>query len=247
MKYKLLLVTRSDLNYNSRLRTLFFRKLDRYFDLSIIEAPKHDIRIRPEEAIEKYNPDVILCHAHSKHLKGFFKKFKCLKIMVAVDFHKIVRKQDFSFYDSNKFDLIFQRGYINEYNDICPMVWLPFSADHEIFQPDWSNWNNRIKGVAFAGSHNAEVYQTRKKAIKKLSGLLYNANNKIIHKQSDIVKTKKYTQFLKRYISYLNGADPMVFYTPYAKVFEIIASGGLLFTSPFAGSNELFPEHSFVE
>jgi len=246
MSYKLLLVTRSDINYNSRLHTLFYRKLDKYFDLSVIEASKHNIQISPEKAIEKYNPDVTLCHAHSKHLMGFFKKFKCLKVMVAVDFHKILRRQDFSFYDSNDFDVVFQRGYF-ESIDMWPMVWLPFSADNSIFNPKWDKWDDRIKQIAFAGSYKGKVYETRRRAINHLRGLLYNTNDNIIDELSHITKTTHYSLFLQKYISYLNGADPMVQYTPYAKIFETIASGGLLFTSFFNGSDVLFPKDSFIE
>jgi len=255
MKYKLLLVTRSDPHFNARLHTLFYRKLSKHFDLSILEGPKHDIKMLPDEAIERYNPDVTLCHAHSKHLMGYFKKFKCLKIMMAVDFHKILRRKNYSFYDSNNFDVVFQRGAINysTYNSekIVPvekMVWLPFSADNNSFDPLWDKWYKRKRRVAFAGTYDGKVYETRRRAIKKLFGKLYNAEGKIITDLSMVVKiVDYYPHFLQKYTAYLNAADPMVFYSPYAKIFEVMASGGLLLTSKFHGSDILFPKDCFVE
>jgi len=255
-KYKLLLITRSDPHFNARLHTLFYRKLNRYFDTSIIEGPKHDIQISPEEVIERYNPDVTLCHAHAKKLMGFFKPFKCLKVMMAVDFHKILRRQNYDFYNTNNFDIVFQRGCIDykTYNTINKpfpdeqMVWLPFSADRNIFNPRWDVWDNRKKKIAFVGTYSGEVYEIRRRAISHLYGNIYNAEDQVITKPSMVIKTNEYyPHFLQKYISYLNGADPMVFYSPYAKIFEIIASGALLFTSPFGSSNILFPKDCFVE
>jgi len=248
--YKLILFTKSNwsplYSINS---TGMLRGLKEHFNLIEISAPGHNIQIDPNEIIEKHNPDVVLCHAHSKHLKGFFNKFKCLKVMIAVDYYKRIIRNDMSFYDSNNFDVTFQRHFYSKklFNRDNPItsVYLPWSVDDTIFKPNFKNWHNRRRYIGLAANYKSEVYQDRRNAIKELydSDLIRDNDKTFDFNKQVIVYENKYPGFLRKFIGCLSSCE---LDSMYNKIIQYIASGCIPLTPEFGKMDLLFPNETLM-
>jgi len=183
---------------------------------------------------EKYHPDAMVLMAHSDALNGYLKGIPCLKVMIAVDYYKVVQREKYWWYKNNEFDLVIQRQvydpkHFKEKVGI-PSVWLPYCADDKEFAPGEWKVNNKI---GFIGSVNEVSYPIRHKAITSLGNLMDNLGK---------VVGPKYPETLRKYRSMLTTTYKFISYSPHAKFFEIIASGSIALTNPFDHWNLLFPD-----
>lgn len=237
---KIVLITKANENpYNSRINIDFLKKLspmcEEFTVVKGFDKKKKKLLVKSKDIYEKYKPDVIMCHAQHPLLNGFFKNIPCMKAVVSVDFHKLVKKNDFSFYKTNDFDLVINRGFISEKHKEhlrAPSIWLPWSADEKIFFPS----DKRENKIGFIGSKGTKSYEIRNKAIEKLSksGILR------VHNKS----YENYPKILRSYKCILSSSEMDL---AHAKLFEIMASGTVALVSPFIGSNILFNSKCYVE
>jgi hypothetical protein len=177
-----------------------------------------------------------------------YKKIK--KVVLEQDYH--YEKND-SWYSEAGIDLILQRHYSQSLRqETVPMKWFPFSVDTNIFNPntrvvqdrkgnyrELSNTNNRIEKIAFVGNSGDEAYIYRRTATNILLtenlGASYAGSKKV-----DV----EYVDILRKYIAYISCGSTYEICA--AKNFEIMASGGILFTNKFLGIDLLFPKNSYI-
>jgi len=228
-------------HYNRRLHYDFISKLCNWSEHKIVL--KKDIK-NIGKLYSDYKPDVIIQYAqryfeagHRNHLN--LPNFPCLKVLILVDAHKTKKKKfDQKFAYINSYDLVVQRGVYTDKRIKCPSVWLPFSADENVFTP--MEYDKKINKIGFAGTFDSYVYKQRREAISKL-----NANSLLVYnKNKSRITGDAYPNFLRNYIGCLTSTE---LNSPHAKAFEIMASGSVLLTPPFVGEKELFGENSFVK
>jgi len=227
-----------------RINIDFINQLDNYADeFRQIAAYDRDHVITSAEDIYKtFKPDAILLLAHSKTLDSYLKNIPCLKVMIAVDYYKIIRDNRYDWYKNNNFDLVVQRGvydlkHFNEHIGM-PSVWLPFSADEKEFKIFNSDRKNMI---GFIGTLAGEgKYVQRKKAIGNLEdhGLIDNLGR---------VGKNNYSEYLSSYIAMLT--DTAITNTnirsPHAKMFEMMASDTVCLSPDF--DHNFIPKDCYVE
>jgi glycosyltransferase involved in cell wall biosynthesis len=192
---------------------------------------------KPEYIIDKYNPDVVMCHAHHPYLQGYMSKFtKCLKVMIAVDSWKMVKSNDPSFYIDNKFDLIVYRSaYDKEFHKKSGAeegVWLPFSASEKEFYPSRSKRNNI---VGFVGTVTP-IYKQRIEAINILK------KNNLIDFRGTILGDD-YAKYLRNITVGLTSANNECIH---GKVFEMMASGTVVLSPQMKYGEMLFGSGSYI-
>jgi len=189
---------------------------------------KNSILVTSQEIWEKHKPDAILLLAHNDLLDSYLKNIPCLKVMIAVDYRKIVERNKFYWYKNNQFDLVIQRGVYDiesfQKHIGIPSVWVPYSADEKEFYP--TKW--KIPKVGFTGTISRVAYTQRREAIELLEQEnLINNGGKIGGIQ--------YAPFLRLHRAMLT--DTMLgnsgIRSPHAKMFEIIASGSVLLSPGF--------------
>lgn len=159
---------------------------------------------------------------------------KVPKIVLEEDYH--YEKNDF-WYREMGISLILQRhkSQVLRKQEV-PMAWLPFSVDPLTFKDNGLNRENKI---AFIGNNADEAYVYRKNAITNL----VNANLGANYAGSKKVNND-YLEVLQKYIGYISCGS--IYDITAAKNFEIMASGGILFTNSFLGIDYLFPNNSYV-
>jgi len=167
--------------------------------------------------------------------KDFSTWNKTPKISLEEDYHYELSD---SWYVENNVNLILQRHYSqSQRKENIKKIWYPFSVDNKVFHP--TN-QHRIRKLCNIASSSSNCYPHRFKLIKILepNGLLYNASRQI--------ENNEYLEWLQRYVAYI-CCDSIYHITP-AKMFEIMASGGLLFTnnSTKYGLQELFPKNCYL-
>lgn len=180
---------------------------------------------------EKYNFDVIIVAGKNRTyytsiedkswLPLDFATFPCYKILIEPDFHKY--KEDEWFFQ-NAIGSILHRHNSNvirgeEYLPEITHYWLPYSVDTNIFKPSNQPRSNEI---CFVGNHRAKAYQFRKSAIQLLQ------ENNLLNFQG-IKLENDYLNVLQNYTIFLNGSS--IYNIDNMKAFEILASGGILFTN----------------
>lgn len=161
-------------------------------------------------------------------LPSDFRKWRGKKVMLEEDYH--YEKND-SWYIEMNFSLILQRHFsqVSRQNKV-PMKWYPFSVDTKLFH---DGAESRIERLAFVGNSSPTVYRCRHRATEILTdcGLCDSYRNNIQIKE-------KYPQVLRKYIGYISCGS--IYEICAAKNFEIMASGGVLFTNRFKGIHRLF-------
>lgn len=186
---------------------------------------------------EYYNP-------HKDEAKGCWlpdgiNTFDCVKVMLEEDYH--YEKSDI-WYSQFGFDLILQRHYANYVKQkklgAVNTGWLPFSVNEEVFKPN--SELQRINKIAFAGNFNSTIYPHRyvcKEELKK---------ENLLHDYAARAKENLYIECLQKYVSHLSCSS--IYNVTPAKMFEIMASGSLLFTneSDAYGLDKLFPKNCYV-
>lgn len=168
------------------------------------------------------------------------------KIVLEEDFHY---ESDDDWYEDMGISLILQRHYSQSLrqNNI-PMKFFPFSVDTGYFN-SWSTETIikksllslpyvREKKICFVGNCEDEAYKYRKTA----TDILLNNNLGISYRGSKKINGE-YLEVLRKYIGYISCGSTYEICA--AKNFEIMASGGVLFTNKFAGIELLFPENSY--
>ncbi len=180
---------------------------------------------------EKFNFDIIIVAGKNRTyytstedkswLPLDFATFPCYKVLIEPDFHKY--KEDDWFFQ-NSINSILHRHNSNvirgeEYLPEITHYWFPYSVDAEIFKPLNSQRSNEI---CFVGNNRAKAYQFRKQAIKILQ------ENNLLNFQG-IKLEEDYLNTLQLYTIYLNGSS--IYNIDNMKAFEILASGGILFTN----------------
>jgi len=210
----ILLIGSKRWSFNRRINAGFVEKLASFHDIQLSVFDRTTIIQQHKSILEAYNkikPDVFICYAKlgKSRFVDAASKINCPKIMIDVDYsHRPVALQ--KLYKACGFDLILQRGAFSRPKDFSiPWIWLPFSADQKIFQPD-KPFLKRTNKIGFAGSLN-HSYPTRVRAVNTLRG-----------KQLLVVCRKcfggKYTSFLKQYRSYFTSTE---LNSPHGKMFEI--------------------------
>jgi len=202
--------------YNSSLQMKDLKQLFN-FDI-IILAGRNRTFIEAKELVSWLPDDFIM--------------FDCPKVLVEPDYHKY---RKFDWFKELNISLILHRHKSNviradeDFSDIRNL-WLPFSVDTKIFKPD--NRRNRENIICFVGNSKSKAYFYRQYAIEHL-------NNAKLLKFAGLQKEHSYLKTLQQYKIYLNGAS--IYSIDCAKAFEILASGGVLFTNnAYNGFNELF-------
>lgn len=166
-----------------------------------------------------------------------FKDINVPKIVIEGDYHN---KKNHNWYLNLHVDLILHRHFSNVKNaqkDLpIKSLWLPCSIDNNIFKPNLEI--ERINTICAVGEINNTVYEYRIGALKILK-----ENNLIIRKRLTV--EEKYITCLQSYISHLSGSS--TYHLDIAKMFEIMASGSVLFTNEAKESNlkVLFPNDSY--
>lgn len=170
-----------------------------------------------------------------------FKRWKKTpKIMIEEDYHYEIN--DDWYYDEKGFDMIMQRHWSQaQRKGKVPVAWLPFSVDTHVFKPNPQTdlHNRRIKRICFNGSQSpVYTYRNEVRAALRKTGLLDDF--------SFSKRDQEYIHCLQNYIAHLSCSSAYNI-TP-AKMFEIMASGSLLWTNvgDNYGLNELFPSDCYM-
>ena len=200
-------------------------------------------KVNAEKIYKRHKPDVFITYdgriKTRKHYIGdaTLKNIPCKKISICNDLPDKKDRNNYTFFYKNGFDLVFQRGtFVFEDLDI-PSVWLPYSADENVFNLDIKNKNNK---VGIAATYNPKVYIQRKKIMRILK------RKKLLSLCDRPCKRypEKYIQFLcslKVGVTSVETKDEN-FTTPKAKMFEYLASKTAVLTPSFTGIDNLFTE-----
>lgn len=190
-----------------------------------------DSKLYMKDLYEKYNFDIIIvagknrtCYTSIEEKSWLpldFATYPCYKILIEPDFHKY-REDDWFF--QNNIGAILHRHNSNviraeEYLPEINHYWFPYSVDTDIFKPSNKKRSNEI---CFVGNNRAKAYQFRKQAINLLK------ENNLLNFQGIKLETD-YLDVLQDYTVFLNGAS--IYNIDNMKAFEILASGGVLFTN----------------
>jgi len=215
------------LQYDSR---KLFSDIKKEFDFDII------ISNTKSRMFEYYCPPVLDIEERRKCWlpKDFATWKKTPKISLEEDYHYEIND---SWYVENHVDLMLQRHYSQSLRkEHIKKIWYPFSVDNKVFYPKSTNRARKLCNIA---SNSHDCYPHRFKLIQMLEplGLLYNADRQI--------ENNEYLEWLQRFVSYI-CCDSIYHITP-AKMLEIMASGGLLFTnnSDKYGLQKLFPKDCY--
>lgn len=181
--------------------------------------------------------------------KDFSTWTKTKKIMIEEDYHY---ETDDLWYKEMNFDLLIQRHYSQSLREEhVPMHFLPFSVDTGVFNP-WNETcvhgskvipliphNKRLRSFAFVGNDADKAYNFRKAATTKLCdeklGVSYTGSKKV---------DGEYVEVLRKYFAYVSCGS--IYDICAGKNFEIIASGGILFTNKFLGIDLILPPNCYV-
>lgn len=231
-------------NLNRRIHYGILDKLGKFCNTKIIESAKGQAR-NIEKSLRNTNADVVLMY-YTRTAKGLinipYNKYKT-KNKKNKKFKKIYIENDYNggtvkYFKKNNFDLCIQRGSFKNDGLPFPTVWLPFSADENVFKTKPMNKKRNIVGIsASLGSHNSKVYAQRKKMVDILS------KDNLIRKGKGN-RDQKYIDFISSVTIGLTSTEWNRFNnpttTPHAKMWEYMASKTVVLTPPFEGMIEIF-------
>lgn len=162
------------------------------------------------------------------------------KIMLEGDYHlHFKHPNEKNWYKDRKIDLLLVRhlsSLLYHDNDI-PIKWFPCSVDNTVFKPN-PNIIREPK-ICLIGGYGLSFYIYRNKIGKILESTelskIYNGR----------LLNEKYIECLQSYMSHISCSSTR--YITASKMFEIMASGSVLFTDEGTeyGLTELFPEGSY--
>jgi hypothetical protein len=213
-----------------------------------------------DDLLKEFNPDAIVLmtksrmfyNYHPPVLYGPYDNQSWLpKGLNKVQIPTIVLEEDYHYetddlwYHQMGVDLILQRHYSAvRRQQRVPMRWFPFSVDTDVFRPR-AMTKDRIDRICFIGSVHGpkcthQPYPYRKEAIQRLEHAKCIDVNVKRH-----VVGQQYLDMLQKYRGYLCGSS-RYHITP-GKIFEIIASGGLLLMNKEPYLPQLFPEKCYFD
>lgn len=212
---------------------------------SLIEAYDIDVVILNTKSrmFEVYLPTLAWSNQKGEIREGCwlppdFNDVKIPKVMIEEDYH--YEPLD-DWYQEVGIDLMLNRHYKN--NKECQRrgnlkaKWLPLSVDETIFCPN--DDIQRHSKVSLVGSCFSNVYPHRSAAYPML------IDNSLLDFYEHKVVGSAYVLNLQSYVSHLCGSS--VYDITPAKMFEIMASGSILFTnkSEDYGLQQLFPDNAY--
>jgi len=202
----------------------------------------------------RFNFDVIICNTKSRQFNRYspklwnegkkffcylprdFKDFNCPKVMIEEDYHYELNDV---WYKKMGFGLLLQRHWSSaQRKGTVKTFWHPFSVDIDTFKP---GSETRLNKICLAGHRTHEIYVYRKMVSDHLKDKPYFD----LFSETTRKINENYVNVLKRYVCYVSGSS--VYNITPAKMFEIMSSGGLLFTNSYIGYGleELFPEDCY--
>lgn len=198
-------------------------------------------------AFFNYLPDILY---HEKHtgstywLPNDFKKCDVLKICIEEDFQY---ETTYNWHEEHGFKAVLQKHVIHTLKTGGLDRYLfPFSVDTDVFKP---SGRPRQAKVGFAGTQRAgnaisggSVYRPREMAYDTIRSLGYLAGKTT--PAGERIEGQAYVDYLQEYIAYLSCGS--IYNLTPAKMFEIMASGGVLLTNKTYGLDRLFPEDTYI-
>lgn len=171
-------------------------------------------------------------------LPSDFASYDCPKVMIEEDYHW---ETDDDWYYDNGIKLILQRHYSQSLRDgKVKKLWFPFSVDATVFSPN-PNIPERDPRICKMGGYTY-CYTHRMKVVQMLKPL------NLIVDFSNTHREERYVKSLQNFAAFVSCSST-VNHTP-AKIFEIMSSGGLLFTNRAPndayGLEKLFPKDTYV-
>jgi len=208
---------------------------------SVCSPVLYDPKLTMSQLKRVFKPDAILLYSTrniNRWVPPGFGEATIPKIMIECDWWNVLDSHKL-WMKKNHIGLLIQRGNVGEIVvHKIPCVWLPFSASEEHFVDAQSiPLSKRKRLIAFVGrggmGRSDFSYINRRAIIHQLSceGLV-KCKGKVGHEE--------YSKWMRRFFCYITDCGRLD--SPPAKVFEIMASGALLFTTPFNGKAQLFGE-----
>jgi len=189
-----------------------------------------------------YKPVTLNGERYGEILPKGFASCKVKKVCIEEDFHY---ETNTDWHESMGFEFIIQRHYSQAQRKMgLEFKYLPWSVDTKVFK---YNDQNRENKIGFAGtidvkndmSGQTSVYVYREKAISVLEQAGVFASSKSYHHIN-----QAYLDYLQKYVGYISCGS--LFDLTSAKMWEIMASGGILLTNKMSGLETLFPEGSYI-
>ena len=166
---------------------------------------------------------------------------KSIKTVLEEDAHY---EADDSWYKELGIKFVLQRHYVNvefmnSFNSGVKHIFFPFSVDTNLFRDTGQPRQNLI---TYVGSVNNMYYVDRTKAVAVLKEVRMITQDSPKRKED-----QEYVKDLNSFVSHLSGQS--AYYILPAKIYEIAASGSLLFTSanPKTGMDLVFPPDTYVK
>jgi len=193
-------------------------------------------------AWDYYKPVTLNGDRYGEILPKGFESCKVKKVCIEEDFHY---ETNTDWHESMGFEYIIQRHYSQAQRKMgLEFKYLPWSVDTKVFE---FRYQGRGDKIGFAGtidvkndmSGQTSIYIYRESAIRELekAGLFPKAcSHHYIHGE--------YIEYLRRYIGYISCGS--LFDLTSAKMWEIMASGGILLTNKMSGLETLFTEGSYI-
>jgi len=204
------------------------------FDVVIINTKSRMF----EDYLPPINPGNVPAYSVDCWLPQDFTEYKCPKIVIEEDYHW---ETDDDWYAEHDISLILQRHYSQSLRDgKVKKLWFPFSVDTNVFCPSPTVAYREPRICKMGGYTDCYVFRQRVINMLKEAGIGVDFSN--VHRE------ERYVKSLKNYRAYV-CCSSNVYITP-AKMFEIMGSGGLLFTNNAPqdkyGLKKLFPDDSYV-
>lgn len=204
------------------------------FDIIIINTKSRMF----EDYLPPINPDRMEPYSIGCWLPKDFDEYKCPKIVIEEDYHW---ETDDDWYVDRGINLILQRHYSQSLRDgKVKKLWFPFSVDTSVFCSNPLIVARERRICNMGGYTWCYIYRNRVKEILKSANLCVDFSNH--HRE------ERYIKSLQSYVAYIS-CSANVNHTP-AKMFEIMSSGGILFTNRSPedkyGLKKLFPDESYV-
>lgn len=196
-------------------------------------------KLRFRDIRDKIKPDVVLMY-HVNNVMSWlprdFKEVQVPKVMIECDWWYIKPRLR-RWYKEHGVDFLIQRGMVDDQGTGLRSTWLPFSADENDFVKHQSRRLAKRKmllGFIGRGSDKrieGQAYHNRSKMIAAL-------DRYSLLKTKGVVGHSRYPIELSKFVAYFSDCGRLN--SPPGKVFEIMASGSLLYTDDFAGRERLF-------
>lgn len=206
-----------------------------------IEVPvEYNSKLLMRDIRDKIKPDIVIMYSLGnvrEWLPVDFKDISIPKVMIECDWW-FIKGRDRRWYKEHGVDFMIQRGSVNAQGTGLRSTWLPFSASERDFvQFQKIKLKDRPYRMGFIGRGSGSrytyigVYQNRHRIVSEL------ADHNLVKVKGEVGHSG-YPIELSKFQCCVSDCGRL--HSPPGKVFEIMASGALLFTDPFNGHDELF-------